>query len=256
MRRPNSILGIILSVVVTSSLMLLTACGDDGNDSDTLSRDGSALEEQAADAVDSDGYCDRAQKAQKAPKNNKKVMICHIPPGNPANAHTIVVSKNAVRAHLAHGDVLGACGCDDEGGPGNGGPGNGNGKPGGGDDDDDHDHGDDDDHDHGYTPDGDPAGGDGSTDDGGGATTDGTPTGGSGSTSDGTTVDGSPTGGSGSTGDGTTLDGVPVDGSGSSGDGQIPGAGVCDADQAPCSSSSQCGFNAICDMNCCVWVLL
>jgi hypothetical protein len=49
-----------------------------------------------------------------------KVDVCHIPPGNPANAHTINVSVNAVPAHLAHGDNLGACGaterCADIGG--------------------------------------------------------------------------------------------------------------------------------------------
>jgi hypothetical protein len=39
----------------------------------------------------------------------KKVTICHVPPGNPANAHTITVSENAVPAHLAHGDYLGPC---------------------------------------------------------------------------------------------------------------------------------------------------
>jgi hypothetical protein len=44
-----------------------------------------------------------------------KVDVCHIPPGNPDNAHTINVSVNAVPAHLAHGDSLGAC---DEGGGG------------------------------------------------------------------------------------------------------------------------------------------
>ena len=38
-----------------------------------------------------------------------KVDVCHIPPGNPANAHTINVSVNAVPAHLAHGDYLGEC---------------------------------------------------------------------------------------------------------------------------------------------------
>lgn len=38
-----------------------------------------------------------------------KVAICHIPPGNPANAHTIIVSENAIPAHLAHGDALGVC---------------------------------------------------------------------------------------------------------------------------------------------------
>jgi hypothetical protein len=45
----------------------------------------------------------------------EKVTICHIPPGNPENAHTIVVGASAVPAHLEeHGDTLGECG----GGPG------------------------------------------------------------------------------------------------------------------------------------------
>jgi hypothetical protein len=38
-----------------------------------------------------------------------KVDVCHIPPGNPENAHTITISENAVDAHLDHGDHLGAC---------------------------------------------------------------------------------------------------------------------------------------------------
>jgi HYR domain/Putative Ig domain len=41
--------------------------------------------------------------------NNTHVTICHIPPGNPSNAHTITVSQNAVQAHLNHGDILGPC---------------------------------------------------------------------------------------------------------------------------------------------------
>lgn len=38
-----------------------------------------------------------------------KVQVCHIPPGNPANFQTISVSANALPAHLAHGDLTGAC---------------------------------------------------------------------------------------------------------------------------------------------------
>ena len=44
-------------------------------------------------------------QAARAPK----VEVCHIPPGNPENRHTISVSKNAVDAHLRHGDKLTAC---------------------------------------------------------------------------------------------------------------------------------------------------
>lgn len=44
------------------------------------------------------------------PGSVKKTTICHIPPGNPANAHTICVGNAAVPAHLQnHGDSIGAC---------------------------------------------------------------------------------------------------------------------------------------------------
>ena len=49
----------------------------------------------------------------------KKVTLCHVPPGNPAKVQTISVGEAAVSAHLAHGDQVGACeaacssSCDD-----------------------------------------------------------------------------------------------------------------------------------------------
>lgn len=44
---------------------------------------------------------------------NDKVVVCHIPPGNPDNRHDICISPNAVQAHLDHGDKLGSCAsCD------------------------------------------------------------------------------------------------------------------------------------------------
>jgi hypothetical protein len=40
----------------------------------------------------------------------KKTTICHIPPGNPANAHTLCIGNPAVPHHLSnHGDYLGPC---------------------------------------------------------------------------------------------------------------------------------------------------
>ena len=41
---------------------------------------------------------------------DEKVTICHFPPVNPGNAHTLTIGAPAVATHLAeHGDTLGAC---------------------------------------------------------------------------------------------------------------------------------------------------
>jgi len=69
------------------------------------------------------------------PADTKKTTVCHIPPGNPANAHTICVGNAAVQAHIDHGDFVGTCTCDGDdggGGSGSGGGGGGTGSGGGG----------------------------------------------------------------------------------------------------------------------------
>jgi hypothetical protein len=51
-----------------------------------------------------------------AQSGEDKVTICHFPPGNRENAHTITVGASAVPAHLElHGDTLGECGGGDPG---------------------------------------------------------------------------------------------------------------------------------------------
>jgi len=45
-----------------------------------------------------------------------EISICHVPPGNPANAHTITVGAAAVPKDVLHRDSIGVCG-----GGGNGG---------------------------------------------------------------------------------------------------------------------------------------
>jgi len=47
--------------------------------------------------------------AAAAASAEKKVTVCHYPPGNPANSHTISVGEAAVSAHLGHGDEVGSC---------------------------------------------------------------------------------------------------------------------------------------------------
>lgn len=48
--------------------------------------------------------------------NEKKVLICHVPPGNPTAAHTLCIGAPALAAHLDNhhasngdSDALGAC---------------------------------------------------------------------------------------------------------------------------------------------------
>lgn len=45
-------------------------------------------------------------------KKLDKVELCHIPPDNPLNPQTLCVSVASVADHLAHGDMLAACGTD------------------------------------------------------------------------------------------------------------------------------------------------
>jgi len=60
---------------------------------------------------DNIGECEPAQTPEGTPPEEQaaRVDVCHIPPGNPENAHTITISENALDAHLAHGDNTGAC---------------------------------------------------------------------------------------------------------------------------------------------------
>jgi hypothetical protein len=50
-----------------------------------------------------------ALTASAAWAGNNKVQVCHVPPGNPGNFHTLTISENALSAHLGHGDLAGAC---------------------------------------------------------------------------------------------------------------------------------------------------
>ena len=57
------------------------------------------------------GVCGPSDPRACDPADTKKTTVCHIPPGNPANEHTICVGNAAVPAHLAHGDYVGTCNC-------------------------------------------------------------------------------------------------------------------------------------------------
>ncbi|MFC7047260.1 hypothetical protein ACFQH6_19280 [Halobacteriaceae archaeon GCM10025711] len=79
---------------------------DDDQDSDDDDQDGDD------DKDDKDG--DDEVKDDDDDDDGEKYTVCHRPPGNPDNAHTIQVGSEAAReAHLGHGDSRGACSGDD-----------------------------------------------------------------------------------------------------------------------------------------------
>jgi len=57
---------------------------------------------------DTDGCPDTVLSPQPEPID-RKITICHIPQGNPSNAHTIIVPLSAWHAHYVHGDNRGEC---------------------------------------------------------------------------------------------------------------------------------------------------
>jgi hypothetical protein len=106
-------------------------------------------EDHGSDYGDHDGDHDEGHdEDHDEDHDSDRITICHIPPGNPSERHTITIGSSALAAHLDHGDTVGACSDYDDHDDGHG--------HGDHDDDhgDDHDHdGDHDQHyggDHGY----------------------------------------------------------------------------------------------------------
>ena len=95
--------------------LFMTACGVSESDSSMAL---TGTEEQPVTSTSGAPTC-----------SGHKVLLCHIPPGNPANEHTICVGEPAVEPHVRlHHDYVGACLSD----PGDGGSGSDTGSGSGG----------------------------------------------------------------------------------------------------------------------------
>jgi hypothetical protein len=83
-------------------------CKDSGDDHDNsmgYDKSSRSLMLSKSSSKDKDG----TDKDHDDDDANCKVTICHVPPGNPSNEHSIRVGKSALRAHIEHGDYLGSC---------------------------------------------------------------------------------------------------------------------------------------------------
>lgn len=80
-------------------------CGDGKQDANEQCDDGNIA---AGDGCSDTCNVEKCQKSSKTCVE-KKITICHMPPGNKSNVQIISVGVSALSAHLAHGDTLGDC---------------------------------------------------------------------------------------------------------------------------------------------------
>jgi hypothetical protein len=94
------------AVLVALCTLLMGGCGGG-----TVSEERGTGADRSGDALGGASSTPNSGTVEEAEaEEGEGVKICHIPPGNPANAHTITVGEPAVKAHLRHGDTLGECG--------------------------------------------------------------------------------------------------------------------------------------------------
>jgi hypothetical protein len=73
----------------------------------------SEKEKAAKEKADQAEYIDPTINREDTTDVKDPVTVCHIPPGNKQNSRNLTISRAALKAHLAHGDVEG--GCDQDG---------------------------------------------------------------------------------------------------------------------------------------------
>ena len=83
---------------------------DNPDNAHTISIGESALEDHLAHG-DTEGACTSSGPpgSLESVGLSASVDVCHIPPDNPDNAHTVSISDSALEDHLAHGDTEGDC---------------------------------------------------------------------------------------------------------------------------------------------------
>jgi hypothetical protein len=117
--KPVSYFSAVSVLAAVLGLGQVAGCGeqsDDDSSAQGLSQAERAAKKAKKKAVQAcgldDGTVDPDDTDLRAcePDQTHKTTICHVPPGNPANAHTLCIGTPAVKHHLAnHPDYLGPC---------------------------------------------------------------------------------------------------------------------------------------------------
>lgn len=106
MKTKRKILSLTISALLTTGVLSYPLASYAGNDSGTKTKvetkktDSVGSKTQSASGTDSD-------TRGSSDKSSQKITICHVPPGNPANKHTIHIAYSAWAAHKAHTNTIG-----------------------------------------------------------------------------------------------------------------------------------------------------
>jgi len=96
---------VLLSAFALVAPAISADAKDKGKDKSKDHKEHKADDRKGGHGNDNDG-----DRGRNRGNGGDKITICHIPPGNPSNRHTITVGESAWASHSAHGDHRGACG--------------------------------------------------------------------------------------------------------------------------------------------------
>ena len=119
MEAKKTILSLAICALLTAAMASYPMIGyaaSDNSDKDSKSNDDKSDKDSEGNhdtsSKDSEGNSDvsDADDRGKSDKSSQKITVCHAPPGNPAQKHTIHIAFSAWAAHKAHtNDYLGSC---------------------------------------------------------------------------------------------------------------------------------------------------
>lgn len=124
MSKRNRIPALLLSALAALPLLFAAGCAKSAFDSNAAEGDSLAMaqEDSVRPTTDEEAAAEEGAPVEECAKPNaKKVLVCHVPPGNPAARHTLCISQSgAINGHGLNlddpyalgghgGDRLGSC---------------------------------------------------------------------------------------------------------------------------------------------------
>lgn len=110
-------LSLAISALLTAGVVSYPVYSYAKDDSETKTKVESKKADSAKAASASGSDSDKRSDSGSGDKSKQKITICHVPPGNPENKHTLHIAFSAWKAHQAHTnnkgpdyvDYLGSC---------------------------------------------------------------------------------------------------------------------------------------------------